>query len=207
MRGWIACRLQSQHDTTFSLSLCLRHCLLKIEMSDTEDHADASDCSNGQSPPKRPQRFRDRSKVKYQPIFFVSFFMPHELVFAFYDVGFIFFLSLRRRCCPNKLCTPSKCFPNRQWRLPNKLRNMKGSSTRCFCVFPFHFSFQNVFFYKSCFLGVEQINGFLVGRLTLCMVKYWITCFICWSFLHLCSGDASRGGPRFWGVLFPFRGE
>ncbi|KAL9325854.1 hypothetical protein ACSQ67_006499 [Phaseolus vulgaris] len=31
-------------------------------MSDTEDHADASDCSNGQSPPKRPQRFRDRSK-------------------------------------------------------------------------------------------------------------------------------------------------
>jgi len=60
-------------------------------MSDTEDHADASDCSNGQSPPKRPQRFRDRSKVKYQPIFFVSFFMPHELVFAFYDVGFIFF--------------------------------------------------------------------------------------------------------------------
>jgi len=85
----------SNHTTTLCLlSLCFGHCLLKIEMSDTEDHADAADCSNGESPPKRSQRFRDRSKVKYKPILFFHFLCRTLLGFAFYDVGSLFFCCL-----------------------------------------------------------------------------------------------------------------
>ncbi|XP_040867284.1 glycerophosphocholine acyltransferase 1 isoform X1 [Glycine max] len=64
-----------------------------------------------------------------------------------------------RRCCPNKLCRPSKCFPNRPLRLPNKLRNTKGSSTRSLFSF---FYFKMFAFFKNYYLGVEQFNEFIM---------------------------------------------
>lgn len=99
----------SNHNTTppflsLSLSLCLRHCLLKIEMSDAEDHADAADYPNGESPPKLPKRFRDRSKVKYQSIFFVSFWVLDVVGFCFLRCGFSFSCCLCEGDVVQKSC-------------------------------------------------------------------------------------------------------
>jgi len=97
----------SNHNTThsfFSLSVCLRHCLLKIEMSDAEDRADAADYPNGESPPKLPKRFRDRSKVKYQSISLFHFVCRTLLFFLFLRCGFSVFCCLCEGDVVQKSC-------------------------------------------------------------------------------------------------------
>lgn len=94
-------------------------------------------------------------------MFFIWFSTPHMILSWFLRCGscLVLLLAQRRRCCPNKLCRPSKCFPNRPLRLPNKLRNTKGSSTRSLFSF---FYFKMFAFFKNYYLGVEQFNEFIM---------------------------------------------